>query len=80
MEEMTCKEIARLIEWLKSKGHTPTKSLLALSISASNENGLAVTPTKATPQAKNQKASRKPYSGCHLDYNPSKALKSREEV
>ena len=22
MEEMTCKEIARLIEWLKSKGHT----------------------------------------------------------
>ena len=23
MEEMTCKEIARLIEWLKSKGHTP---------------------------------------------------------
>lgn len=40
MEEMTCKEIARLIEWLKSKGHTPTKSLLALSISASNENGL----------------------------------------
>ena len=40
MEEMTCKEIARLIEWLKSKGHTPDEIIASLSISASNENGL----------------------------------------
>ena len=28
MEEMTCKEIARLIEWLKSKAYARRKSLL----------------------------------------------------
>ena len=38
MEEMTCKEIARLIEWLKSKGHTPDEIIAC--ISASNDNGL----------------------------------------
>lgn len=30
MEEMTCKEIARLIEWLKSKGHTPDEIIACI--------------------------------------------------
>lgn len=27
---MTCKEIARLIEWLKSKGHTPDEIIACI--------------------------------------------------
>ena len=30
MEEMTCKEIARLIEWLESKGHTPDEIIACI--------------------------------------------------
>ena len=49
MEEMTCKEIARLIEWLKSKGHTPDEIIACIEQVMKMACGNA---DQATPQAK----------------------------